>query len=234
MDRSIRSAPSARTTDSSARTLPIVLPLFLDRTNKYPVGIAMFAFTILIYLTSNHFHLTPPQLLPMTALDLATPYIPMSFWMYISEIPFFIAMYITMSPNARMNKFIYAFTTLQILSIAIFLYWPTTYPRMQFPTPDRSQLDAGTYWLMTILRIADTPANCFPSLHVSSTFLCAFAFLEDQRRYFPFFFSWAFLITLSTMTTKQHYAVDAIGGVAMAYAVYWFFHRVVNYRQAKR
>jgi len=93
-------------------------------------------------------------------------------------------------------------------------------------------LDALTYYAFGNLRIADSPANCAPSLHVSGVYMSSFIFLDEQREKFPFFFTWATCIALSTLTTKQHYFIDIATGFLMAVIMYWIFHRLVNYRAA--
>jgi membrane-associated phospholipid phosphatase len=204
------------------------LPLFLTRENKYPAAILTFSIAIVLYLLSNHFHLFTPQLLSMSWIDDAVPFLPNSLWLYLSEYVFFIAVFALCKDMANANKYLYSFLALQIVSVAIFLVWPTTFPRDQFPLP--ADLNAITHFAFTSLRQTDSPASCCPSLHVSSVFLSSFIYLDDQRRKFPFFFLWAALIAVSTLTTKQHYLIDAIAGFFMAVAMYWVFHRLIPYR----
>jgi membrane-associated phospholipid phosphatase len=205
------------------------LPLFLTREKKYPVGWAMFAFAAGVYLIVNHFHFTPPQELPRSWIDLAVPFLPNSFWIYLSEYLFFTAIYMTSSDMTNLNKFVYSFVVLQITSCLIFWFWPTTYPRALFPLPD--DLNTLTRYAFSSLRTTDTPASCCPSLHVSSCYLSTFLYIDEQRKYFPLFFIWATAIAISTLTTKQHYLVDVIAGFFMAVAHYWVFHRWMQYRK---
>jgi membrane-associated phospholipid phosphatase len=204
------------------------LPIFVTRLNKYRVGWGLFVFAVILYLTSNHYHFIPPQFLPITELDAVIPFVPLTVWIYISEYLFFAAVYIVCKDMFNLNKYIYSFLFLQVVSVLIFWVWPTTYPRDQFPLPD--SLDPITYYVFNALRTTDTPANCCPSLHVSSVYLSSFIFLDDQRSKFPFFFLWGTAIAFSTLTTKQHYIVDVITGFLMAVMTYWIFHRWVKYR----
>lgn len=208
------------------------LPLFVSIENKYTVGFILFVYAAAIYLTSNHFHFFPPQLLPMSWVDLTVPFIPETVWIYISEYLFFATVYICCKDMVNCNKYIYSFLALQTVSVLIFWIWPTTYPRDQFPLPE--DLDALTYYAFNSLRQADTPANCCPSLHVSSIYLSTFIFLDEQRKKFPFFFIWGTAIAASTLTTKQHYLVDVIAGFLMAVISYWIFHKLVSYRPIHR
>lgn len=207
-----------------------MIPLFLTRENKYPVGWAMYAFAAGLYLISNHFHLFEPQMLPMTWIDRALPFMPNTIWIYLSEILLFATTYILSRDHVNLNKYVCSFIALQIVSVGIFAAWPTTFPRAQFPLPE--DVNSLTYYAFHALRQADSPANCSPSLHVSGVYLSSFIFLDEQPRKFPFFFVWATAIALSTMTTKQHYFIDITTGFVMAVIVFWTFHRYASYKTA--
>ncbi len=204
------------------------LPLFMTREYKYPIGAAMYLFGILMYLASNWIHIFPLQMLPMSWFDVMVPFLPYTVWIYISEYVFFAVVYVTCKDMVNLNKYCYSFLFLQSVSVLIFWLWPTTYPRELFPLPD--DLEKITHFAFSRLRETDTPANCCPSLHVSSVYLSTFIFLDDQKKKFPFFFIWGTAIALSTLTTKQHYLIDVVTGFMMAISTYWIFHKYVSYK----
>jgi membrane-associated phospholipid phosphatase len=206
------------------------LPLFMTKENKYVVGFMLACVAVALYLSSNHFHFSTPQLLPLYWIDTVVPFLPYTVWIYISEYIFFVVVYITCKDMVNLNKYFYSFLVLQVTSVMIFWIWPTTYPRELFPLTN--DLDAVTYFAFNTLRKTDTPANCCPSLHVSSVYLSTFLFLDDQRKKFPFFFIWGTAIALSTLTTKQHYLIDVVLGFLMAVSTYWIFHKYISYRAA--
>lgn len=206
------------------------LPLFLTRENKYPYGTALYFFAAAIYLVANHFHFTPPQLLERSALDISIPFIPETIWIYLSEYALFVMVFVMASNLANLNKFLYSFLCMQLVSCAIFWIYPTTYPRDLFPVPD--DVGMATRYAFISLRETDTPANCCPSLHVSSVFLSAFLYIDEQRKYFLMFLVWGLAIAASTLTTKQHYAVDVVAGIAIAVVHYFVFHRWARYDRA--
>lgn len=76
----------------------------------------------------------------------------------------------------------------------------------------------------------DPPYNCFRSLHVAYSFLAALTSYRVHRGLGLAALLWAALIGISTLYTKQHYAVDVIAGVVMAYASYAVFLRGVPRR----
>ncbi len=204
------------------------LPLFLNRENRFQAGVILFLGAAALYLLPNHIHLFRPLYLPMTALDRAVPFIPETLWIYISEWIFFPLIYFTCRDLTNQNKYIYSFMSLQAVSVFIFWVWPTTYPREAFPLP--GYLDAITAFTFENLRKTDSPANCCPSLHVSGVYLSAFIFLDERRKQLPYYLTWATLIALSTLTTKQHYILDVVAGLLLAVTFYWIFHRMIPYR----
>jgi membrane-associated phospholipid phosphatase len=206
------------------------LPLIINEENRHPIVFVFGIMGVLLYVGSNHFHFSSPRLLPMSWVDYGTPFIPQTVWIYISEYVFFIAVYFNCKDMINLNKYVYSIMGLQIVSVIIFMIWPTTYPRELFPIP--KNIDFFTYFIFNSLRTADTPASCCPSLHVSSVYLSSYVFLDDQRKKFPFFFLWGTLIAISTLTTKQHYLIDVISGLFMSIGTYGIFHKLFNYRPA--
>jgi len=209
----------------------ISFPLFLNRKNKIWVGLLWSFVASVLYLTSNHNPIFEPKFLNMWWIDSATPFIPQTIWIYASEIPFFLTVYFLSKNLENTNKYLYAFFFLQLVSVAIFVIYPTTYPRDLFPLTEK--LDPFTFSLFGSLRVTDAPTNCLPSLHVSSCYLSSFVFLKEQQKKFPLFFIWASAIAISTLTTKQHYIIDVIVGFLMAVVFYWIFYRCVKYKKAK-
>jgi membrane-associated phospholipid phosphatase len=218
------------TSASGGGALPsFTLPLFLTRKKKYLVGWPTFIIPAAVYSFVNHYPFVAPLELHRSWIDLSIPFLPNTIWIYMSELLFLSAIYIVSADMLNLNKFIYSYLCLQAMSCLIFWFWPTTYPRGLYPIP--SDLNAASTYLFNSLRTADTPANCCPSLHVSGVYLSSFLYMDEQRKYFPFFFLWATAIALSTLTTKQHYLIDVIFGFGMAVGHYWFFHRLVTYRK---
>ena len=206
------------------------LPIFLTQRNKYFFSILWVGIGLSLYEISNHFPIFAPQLLPMTSWDKAIPFLPHTVWIYTSEMFLFFSVYILSKDLVNANKYLYSFLALQIVSVGIFMAWPTTYPRELYPLS--ADLDSWTAHIFGNLRGIDAPSNCLPSLHVSSVYLSSFVYLDEQKKKFPFFFGWATAIALSTLTTKQHYIIDVVAGFGMALLMYLIFHRYVRY-QAK-
>ena len=101
-----------------------------------------------------------------------------------------------------------------VVSAAFFLLWPLTIAR-----PD---LGFGSFsdHLLAALYALDHPVNLFPSLHVSLSFLCALAVGCAWPRLRTWALAWAALIAVSTLLTRQHYLVDVVGGIVVAWAAW--------------
>lgn len=155
----------------------------------------------LFYLGAARFGLRAPRLLQPSAVDRAIPFLPWTIAVYLSQFAFlFLALWLQTNSRALTRTFA-AIAVATILSCAIFVVWPTAITR---PPVRNAAFDA--LWLF------DVPMNCFPSLHVA---LAAIAASFWPRRRWPAAI-WAAAIALSTLTTKQHYAVDVLGGVGAA------------------
>lgn len=204
------------------------LPIFLTERTRVLAGLFLFPLSGAIYLLTNRFQLSTPITLPLTWVDRTCPLIPSTVWIYASELLYFPCAYLLCRNLRNINLFLYAFATLQLVSNAIFFFWPTTFPRDAFQIP--SDTGAWSRFAFETMRSTDTAANCCPSLHVSGVFMTGFLFLGEQRRKLPFFMTWATAIAFSTLTTKQHYLVDVVTGFALAVAIHLLVRRVLSSR----
>ncbi len=208
---------------------PYRFPLLIDKTNKNIFGIFLAVIASALYLLSNHFHFFNPQLMHLSIVDVRIPFLPYTVWIYVSEYLFFVSVYCSCQNILNLNKYFYSFLSLQTVSVFIFWLWPTTYPRELFPLPEN--LEKITYFIFDSLRKTDSPANCCPSLHVSSVYLSSFMFLNEQKHKFPMFFLWGTGIALSTLTTKQHYLIDVVVGFLMSLLTFFIFQRFVHFSE---
>jgi membrane-associated phospholipid phosphatase len=101
-----------------------------------------------------------------------------------------------------------------------FLLYPTAAPR-----PEQVAAVGFTAWMLETVYGMDPPYNCFPSLHVAYAFVAAFACYRVHRGVGVAAMIWAGLIGVSTVYTKQHYAVDVPAGAALAFVAYLIFLR---------
>ena len=199
------------------------LPILVHKENRLIACLPLYTATMILYLTSNHFHIFRPRLLPLSHIDVAVPFVPQTVWLYVSEYIYAIVIYFSYRDTLNLNKCIYAVFSLLFTCVLIFWLWPTAMPRELYPLPET--LDPVSRLALTALWRADTPANCFPSFHVGFVYLSCFLLFDEGRRKFLFFLVWATAISLSTLTLKQHYFVDVVSGFGLAVIFYCVFRR---------
>lgn len=154
------------------------------------------------YLGANRVAIREPHVLQPSVVDRAIPFLPWTIAVYLSQFLFlFLALWLQ-TDSRRLTRAFVAIAIATVLSCAIFVAWPTTLPR---PPVQNAAFDA--LWLF------DVPTNCFPSLH---TALAAIAVVFWPRRGRWLAAVWAAAIIVSTLTTKQHVAIDVAGGLAIA------------------
>jgi membrane-associated phospholipid phosphatase len=170
----------------------------------------------LMYSIPQHVHLAMPLRLPLTAVDRAIPFWPLSGLVYFGVFVFMVASFLTLR-SARAWRFLYASLVAQAIGMLCFLLWPTSYPRELYPLPaSTGALGAA---LVHFVRTSDAPVNCLPSLHVCTVTLCVLA-LRGSRWFRPAAIL-ALPLAASTLTFKQHYLVDAITGAALGGIAWW-------------
>lgn len=207
----------------------MTLPVFINGSNRIRMAFVCGIVFFLSYTIPNHFHLFPPQQLPLTPFDQSIPLLPWTVFVYVSEYVLFISAYFMFDDELNRNKYIWTYFGVSLVGALFFVFWPTTYPRANYPIP--VDTTAVTRWVFNSLRAADDPANCFPSMHVALCFSTAFAFLPktETRIKFWTYFVWATLVAISTLPTKQHYLADVLGGITLAGASYIVFFKKAQY-----
>jgi membrane-associated phospholipid phosphatase len=169
-------------------------------------------FYCLFYMVPNMFPIFEPRQLPLLPIDVAMPFLPVTFAIYLSDYVLAILVIFMLTGRSEMHAFARMAFTLLILSGLVFLLFPTTYPRPVYPSVENRFIQL----LMDIVRGADTPLNCFPSMHVAITAVCAYAVSHKGKTIAVGFWLWGLTIFVSTLTTKQHYFVDILGGLGVA------------------
>jgi membrane-associated phospholipid phosphatase len=99
-----------------------------------------------------------------------------------------------------------------------FWFYPTI-----APLSEQATVNGFAEWSLQLMYDIDQPYGCFPSLHVAYAFVGALASYRMHRGVGIAASVWSVLIGLSTVYTKQHFAVDAIAGAILGLAAYWWF-----------
>ena len=164
---------------------------------------------------------TRPTHVPALRLDALIPVEPAwalvygALYLFLILLPVFVVRH---EPHIR--RMFLAYLSVWIASYIVFLCYPTTASR-----PEHVPGHGFTGWGLQFLYSADPPYNCFPSLHVAHSCISAFACARINRRVGAWAGVCAGLVALSTLFTKQHYVLDVVAGIALAYAAYAVFLR---------
>jgi membrane-associated phospholipid phosphatase len=157
--------------------------------------------------------------MPELALDRAIPVEPLwmiaygSIWIFA-----FLPVFVVRGGDLTRRAMYSALTVIGLAYVG-FLVYPTVLPRAE---------TVGPGFFAKALEVnydLDPPYNCFPSLHVAWAFVAALATYRVHRWVGIVAVAWATIIGVSTLFTKQHYVVDVIGGIAIAYVAYLVFLR---------
>lgn len=164
--------------------------------------------------------------------DLVIPLIPEFIWIYHS---FFAVIIISFLGLMKSRKLFFTclsgfFIAMGILSL-FYVILPSYYPRDLWPVSMESLSD----WLLIKTREIDAPNNTLPSGHNTFSWMLAFFMTKAScaKKFtwlVPAYFVWAVLVTASTLVLKQHYIVDAVSGIVLAYICYRFSMRAIYSR----
>jgi membrane-associated phospholipid phosphatase len=201
----------------------ILLPAIRSHGAKYTAGVLCILISALLYLVPNTLYTSSGAGLTLSALDRSVPFLPATGWLYASIYLFLLWTFVRMRDLNRVSRFLYACVFAQFAAAVVFVCYPVIYPRELFPVPAGTHAwnEAFVYFWHRI----DGPANCVPSLHVSTSLLCAVAFERTRRRDAAIVFALAVLFSMSTLTFKQHYFVDVVTGLGLGLISYWIFFR---------
>lgn len=207
----------------------MILPQLVHDTGSAFVCLVVGTFfTVSLYQFTNRIHRVEPKLLPFDMVDRTMPFWPKTVWIYFTEYVIFFACYFLLESWLDLARYFYSYMTILFISCIVFWIYPVTFPREKYHLRDYP--DNLSKRALSFLRDKmDTPANCLPSLHVSSCFVSAFAFWYQSKILFSIFFVWSVLVGISTMTTKQHYFIDVWTAFLLTVLVFWFYYFQVSF-----
>lgn len=142
-------------------------------------------------------------------LDEWIPFIPVSWCVYVLFFPF-VLVAAAYAPAEAFKAFTVAVWFAFIVAVGCFLMLPESLPRPDIGLVDNAFLRQRFARLWQL----DQASNGFPSLHVAVTCLACRALWASRYRWLVG--GLGVLISLSTLTVKQHTLVDVAGGALLA------------------
>jgi membrane-associated phospholipid phosphatase len=198
---------------------PPTRPTWPQSLLKATVVAGFFGLWLCVYDMVNAFATDPVRTIHLTNPASVFPWIiqPWTAVIYILGGVIFPLVPFVYYPSWRGIAFVMAcVTAASLLAFAIYWAWPVSM--------DRPEFAGGTLGerLMLWVYSVDKPANCFPSLHVIfavlGAHLIARAGVGCAGRWF--WCAFAVAVSVTTVTSGQHYFIDVPGGVAVALAGY--------------
>lgn len=169
------------------------------------------------YFTLQRVDLGMPLQVPETALDRFVPFLPGATPVYLS-----IAALVPLAPWLAPNReavvrYATGLALLCLPSFVLFALFPAAGPRPEFVP------DGGLYGLLVG---HDRPTNSLPSLHAGLTLYSLLVLERVLGREVPplargLGWAWGAAILLSTLATRQHWALDLPPGMGLAIGAYW-------------
>lgn len=200
-----------------------VLKALITQETKWAVFMLCLLFFGLFYALTGHLSGELGITIEMTALERAIPLLPWTIWIYSGLYPVYLLWCFTNFQDMQeLNKTLYSFFILTLISGCCFVFYPLISPRVFYPVLENSSFNER---FLLFIRSTDTVGNCFPSLHVGFCTLFALTFYRTNIYKFIIAMIVATLISVSTLTIKQHYLVDLIGGAMLASLIYFVMDR---------
>jgi membrane-associated phospholipid phosphatase len=199
----------------------------LYRLNDHVLGRMLTAGTLIYfcsicYLTLNS-TLSPRHDL-LVSFDQAVPFMPWTIAVYHSYYLLLLMAIVLVGDGRRFLHMMVAVAVVNFTCYLGFMGMTAHYPRPDPSVVDHPMLRLIFEWTFTL----DGPGNTFPSIHVALTTFVVL-FMDRQWRQHPWrralWAAWGVGICISTMTVKQHFVADVLGGVAVAVAIYLLFAR---------
>jgi hypothetical protein len=171
----------------------------------------------LVYTTLNQFQWRPSRPLPLTPVDEWFPFWPWTVFPYLLFFLVGFPVALLIQTDRVLYRAIRAYFFCLAMTIPVFVFWPTLCPR-----PDLAALppswDVTAYrWLIAV----DTPACSFPSMHVMLPAIVCWTVFAEGRWWAKWYAAALLLLSVTILTTKQHYAWDWLGGLAIAALALW-------------
>jgi membrane-associated phospholipid phosphatase len=193
----------------------------MSREDRFRKAVLFLAITLIYlggYMLINHwlaqrgiFH---DLSLPM---EDKIPIVPFFILGYVAYFGIFICVYLRVQNYAFFKRCALAFLICMFIHFWIFVLFPVKFDYRPEIIPQGSiflYMVDYFYWV-------DIPYNCFPSLHVSNTFLGLLLMYRYEKGRAWIYYSFAAFVSLSVILVKQHYILDVLAAIPVAYFVNW-------------
>lgn len=183
--------------------------------HKCWTGVGVAFLQVALYMSVGRADVARSTELLRTHLDDAIPFWPWTSFLYL---PLYLAVFVltlvATSNRRTFHRMLLAMALVGLAATLAHILIPATYPRPVLSAP---YADFGERFMAFVQRI-DPPSNVFPSLHVAHSTALSLMLLRDRPRAGRVALAMTFVLTLSTLTTKQHFLADLVSGGALGWA----------------
>ena len=153
----------------------------------------------------------------MTTLDAAIPFLPWTWWIYFpGYLAGLVFTVLIVRDDDILARAVLAILLAQVLCTIIYMFFPSSFPRPVDWQGSGLTADA-IRWFWEL----DPPNNTFPSSHVMLSTQASLALWRDKNRWRYLQYLSTFGIFVTIHTTKQHYLIDGVAGMALAALTHW-------------
>jgi membrane-associated phospholipid phosphatase len=180
----------------------------------------------LYYLTAWIGELRGAAFSPALALDGVIPFIPSYLYIYLFCYVIVLAIPLMSRDPAFLNRAYLAFIWTNLFAFVFFAVFPSQGPPRHPPA-------GSSEALLQLLYQADSRWNALPSLHVANPWLVALFAVREKgvSAWSALLFLLALGISVSTLFIKQHYLLDVVSGMVLAFVAF-AVAEMVNVRNA--
>jgi len=164
-----------------------------------------------------------------SALDARIPFIAATIWIYLWVFPAAFVPVFVVRCRHLFRRTVLAYAVVIGVSLAVFALFPVTSLGLRV-APETLDTLRFSPWAVAKVYEVDPPFNLFPSLHLSTAAVAAFAVWKARRSLGIIMFLGVGLIGISVCTVKQHFVIDGVAGLVLASAAFLLFLRA--YRPA--
>ncbi|MFW5440720.1 MAG: phosphatase PAP2 family protein [Methylophilaceae bacterium] len=157
----------------------------------------------------------PITLIPLSFVDNLISFQPIALPLYLSLWVYVGIPLVLMASKRELFEFTTAISLMCITGLAIFYYWPTTIAP--------ANIDWRLHPSVSFLKSIDAAGNACPSLHVASAFFSGIWTARLLKHFKAPHWTralnviWGAGIIYSTLATRQHVALDVLGGLILGY-----------------
>ena len=165
---------------------------------------------LIIYFSINRFTHKSKDFIKMNLdLDAKIPFIPQFAFVYFSTYIFIVQPFLILNKATQFYGMLVSFATISLVASIIHAAVPSKIDRIDIGNP--SHLSSK---LLGLFQKTCRPFGNFPSMHVGLSIpVVVMNYVAGGALLGGISLSWAVLIALSTLFTKQHYILDVLAGI---------------------